>query len=126
MTITICRSPDFISPIGPKKHLERLFNRVVVWSIGCLFATLFIPASSHSKCCPTDQTKPDKMIKMIKIIKKNTKIKKETKIKNKSKFKKETKVKKETKTKKTKVKKEKKIKKETKIKNFILNVVLKI
>jgi hypothetical protein len=46
-----------------------------------LVATLVITASSHSKCCPADQTRPDqmnKMIKIIKMIKKETKIKKET------------------------------------------------
>ena len=29
-----CRSPDFKSPIDPTKNLERLYNRVVVWSVG--------------------------------------------------------------------------------------------
>ena len=28
---TNCRSPDFKSPIGPTKNLERHYNRVVVW-----------------------------------------------------------------------------------------------
>ena len=42
-----------------------LYNQAVVC---CLFATLVITASSHSKCCPADQTRPDKMIKMIKMI----------------------------------------------------------
>ena len=29
-----CRSPDFKSPIGPTKNLERHYNRVVVCSVG--------------------------------------------------------------------------------------------
>ena len=30
-----CRSPDFKSPIGPTKNLERHYNQVVGWSVGC-------------------------------------------------------------------------------------------
>ena len=34
-----CRSPDFKSPVGPTKNLERHYNRVVVclfgWLVGC-------------------------------------------------------------------------------------------
>ena len=81
------------------------YNGIVVRSFGCLLATLVITTSSHSKCCPADQTRPDKMIKMIKMIKKKTKVKKETKIKNETKIKKEAKVKKETKIKETKINK---------------------
>ena len=64
-----CQSLDFKSPIGPTKNLERHYNQVVVCSVGCLFATLVITTSSHSKCCPADQTRQDKFIKMIKMIK---------------------------------------------------------
>ena len=45
------------SPIGPTKNLERLYNRVVVCLVVLLIATLVITASSHSKCCPADQTR---------------------------------------------------------------------
>ena len=31
-----CRSPDFKSPTGPTKNLERHYNRVVGWSVGWL------------------------------------------------------------------------------------------
>ena len=54
-----CRSPDFKSPIDPTKNLERLYNQVVVCLFGRSFATLVITASSNSKCCPADQTRPD-------------------------------------------------------------------
>ena len=50
------------SPIGPTKNQERHYNRVVVGLFGWLVATLVITASSHYKCCPADQTKPDQMI----------------------------------------------------------------
>ena len=57
-------------PTGPTKNLERHYNRVVVCSFGCsVVATLVIMASSHSQCCPADQTRPDQMTKMIKMIK---------------------------------------------------------
>ena len=36
-----CRSPDFKSPTGPTKNLERLYNQVVVWLFGCLVGWLF-------------------------------------------------------------------------------------
>ena len=49
-----CRSPDFKSPIGPTKNLERLYNRVVVrLVVRSVVATLVITASSHSP----DQTR---------------------------------------------------------------------
>ena len=54
-----CRSPDFKSPTGPTKNLERLYNRVVGCSVGWLVATLVITASSHSKLCHIDQTRPN-------------------------------------------------------------------
>jgi hypothetical protein len=50
-------------PTGPTKNLERLYNRVVVWSFGrsvvWLFATQVITASSHSRLCHTEQTRPN-------------------------------------------------------------------
>ena len=61
-----CQSPDFKSPLGATKNLERLYNQVVDRS---LLATLVITASSHSKWCPADQTIPDQMINMINMIK---------------------------------------------------------
>ena len=77
--------------------MVRLYNRVGVWLVVCLFATLFITTSSHSKYCPAYHTRPNQMIEMIKMIKG---IKKETYMKNEIKIKKETKLEKETQIKK--------------------------
>ena len=37
---SFCRSPDFKSPTGPTKNLERLYNQVVVWLFGWLVVRL--------------------------------------------------------------------------------------
>ena len=63
------QDPIGIEEACPTKLLDRVYNQVVVHCLFVWFAKLVLTASSNSKCCPADQTRPDQMIKMIKMIK---------------------------------------------------------
>ena len=59
-----CRSPDFKKSNWYNKKIWR--GTIIGWLFVCLFVWLFetlgqlgITASSHSKCCPADKTRPD-------------------------------------------------------------------
>ena len=76
-----CRFASDIDEALAAKVLERqklafCKNSVIFFFIAgkkdkCLSLDFNITASSLTKCCPTDQNRPDQMIKMIKIIKDN-------------------------------------------------------
>ena len=44
-----CRSPDFKKSIGQTKNLDRHYKRVVVCSVGWLFATLVITKGIYTR-----------------------------------------------------------------------------